>query len=105
MRVVMDELAGDLVQTQPGSSISTVMPYSGWLLALFLSIYVLNNFFGKFIGELGNRFTGRFLGWLGSRSLGRRPLSRYKRALVDNYKEHSLGFLRARPIDVEEVYV
>lgn len=87
------------------TSISTFLPYTGWLLALVLLIWIAQQFFGGFFNELGQRLAVPFLSIFGRRVLGKRALKKYRRAILKNYGEHALGFRREGTVKVDQVYV
>ena len=93
------------VQHGGHTSISTLLPYGGWLLALALLIWIAQHFFRSFFEELGARFATFFLGFFGGRALRKHALKRYQRALIKNYSEHALGFRSQGTVKVKEVYV
>jgi NACHT domain len=93
------------VQHGEGTSISTLVPYTGWVLAAALLIWIAQKFFGSFLAELGTRFAALFLRLFGRRVLSRPALNRYRRTIQVNYGEHALGFRREGTVKVKEVYV
>lgn len=96
-----------MVTVQHGghSPISTLLPYTGWLFALALLIWIAKQFFGSFFTNLGTRFATLFLSLFGSRALSGHALKRYRRAILKNYGEHAMGFQRGGIVNVKQVYV
>jgi hypothetical protein len=87
------------------STLQSLLPFGGWLLAAAMAIWILQQFFGKVIQDLGSRFAVRLLRFVGGRVLGGRLLGKYRRALLRNYGEHPLGFRKEGTINVTQVYV
>jgi hypothetical protein len=90
----------------------SLLPYTGWLLAFFLLVWVTKQFLGSFFSNLGSRFAARFLSLFGSRGLSKSTLKRYRKAVLKNrkavlknYGEHALGFKRDGVVNVKDVYV
>ena len=89
----------------PEATVSNLLPYGGWLLALFLAIWIAQQFFGRFFQELGTRFTTLIVKIFGSRTLGKRALGNYRHAILRNYGKHPLGFRKEGTVNVQDIYV
>ena len=93
------------VAVDNGKQFSDLVPYGGWLLALFLLIWMLKQFAGSFLQKMGTDFAAASVRIFGSRSLKGRVLDAYSRSIKRNYGEHALGFRREGTVEVRQVFV
>ncbi|WP_214102777.1 NACHT domain-containing protein [Acrocarpospora catenulata] len=90
----------------PGESVSSLLPYGGLLLALFVLLWLVDKFTGGIVEELGKRVLDRFQSGRERNLLKRRALRMYITAVRQNYGTHTMGFRRDdAPIAVEDVYI
>ncbi|WP_344448658.1 NACHT domain-containing protein [Acrocarpospora macrocephala] len=90
----------------PAESVSSLLPYGGALLALFVLLWIADKFTGGIVEELGKRLLDRLQAGPEHNLLKRRALKLYVAAVRKNYGTHTMGFRRDdAPIAVEEVYI
>jgi predicted NACHT family NTPase len=87
------------------AELSDLVPSGGWLLALFLAIWISKQFFGKLLEELGSRLAGRVPRILQRQSITRGAIQRYRSMLPRTYGKHSLGFREDRAFDVANTHI
>ncbi|WP_328335138.1 NACHT domain-containing protein [Kribbella sp. NBC_00382] len=87
------------------AKLSTIVPYTGWILLLVVLIWITKQYFGRFFQELGARSAPFFLKLFRRSLLNRRAVRRYRRAIQEQYSRHALGFRRDGAVNVSEIYV
>src|SRR5690242_4846698 len=94
-----------LIAAARGSAATHYGWYAVYVAAAGIVLWIAMRFFGALFDRLGSDSAPVLMRGFKRGRLGGARLRKYRRAVLDNFAGHALGFGGAGPIDIRRVYV